>query len=143
MRCDVNISLSATEKLGTKIEIKNMNTLSGIKRAIEYEYARQSAALDAGEPLSQETRRWDDALGKSFVMRSKENAIDYRYFPEADLPILHFTPEMDAAASALTGETIANKIARYTSEYGFNKEYINGILTDSYITKLFEDSIAN
>lgn len=142
MRCDINISISSNASLGTKIEIKNMNTLSGIKRAIEYEYARQSAALDAGETLSQETRRWDDLMGKSFVMRSKENALDYRYFPEPDLPVLHFTSQMDAEATALVGETIAMKIGRYTAEYGFNKEYVNGILSDSFVTKLFENSVA-
>ncbi len=75
-------------------------------------------------------------------MRSKENALDYRFFPEPDLPLLHFTPQMDAEATALVGETIAMKIGRYTTEYGFNKEYVNGILSDSFITKLFEDSVA-
>ena len=72
-------------------------------------------------------------------MRSKENALDYRYFPEPDLPPVHYTDEINQKAQSLIGETIADKIIRYKETYGFHKEYINGILTDAYITNLFEE----
>ena len=87
VRCDVNISVrpkGATE-LGTKVEIKNMNTFSGVRRAINYEVKRQIETLESGGTLMQETRRWDDDTGMTETMRSKEHAHDYRYFPEPDL----------------------------------------------------------
>lgn len=74
----------------------------------------------------------------TLVMRSKENALDYRYFPEPDLPTVHYTPDLEKQSNNLIGETIAMKIHRYKNEYGFNKEYINGILVNTAITELFE-----
>lgn len=138
MRCDVNISVSESDALGTKVEIKNMNSISAIKRAIAYEYTRQTTALSAWEKLMQETRWWDDIKWASFSMRSKENSLDYRYFPEPDLPPLHYTAELKATATSLISEPIAAKIERYLKEYEFHKEYINGILTDESVTRLFE-----
>ena len=91
MRCDVNISVRpvGSQALGTRAEIKNMNSLKAIARAIPYEYERQVDALGDGETLVQETRRWDDARGQTLSMRNKENATDYRYFPNPDvLPII-------------------------------------------------------
>ena len=87
LRCDCNISLrpESQAELGAKIEIKNMNSISGVRRTLTYEVERQSAALDRGEALVQETRRWDDDAGQTFVMRTKEMAHDYRYFPDPDL----------------------------------------------------------
>ena len=87
VRCDVNVSVrpKGEEKLGAKIEIKNMNSFSGVRRALEYEIPRQIAAVKRGESLRQETRRWDDVAGITEPMRSKEDAHDYRYFPEPDL----------------------------------------------------------
>ena len=87
VRCDVNVSVRpvGTEALGKKIEIKNMNSFSGVRRALEYEIPRQIAVLEKGGQLTQETRRWDDAGGITETMRSKEMAHDYRYFPEPDL----------------------------------------------------------
>jgi aspartyl-tRNA(Asn)/glutamyl-tRNA(Gln) amidotransferase subunit B len=87
VRCDVNVSVRPVESkaLGKKIEIKNMNSFSGVRRALEYEIPRQVEALRAGGQLTQETRRWDDAGGLTETMRSKEMAHDYRYFPEPDL----------------------------------------------------------
>ena len=75
----------AQTEFGTKIEIKNMNSISGVRRALAYEIERQTAALERGETLAQETRRWDDDAGQTFVMRTKEMAHDYRYFPDPDL----------------------------------------------------------
>lgn len=87
VRCDVNVSVRpiGTTALGAKIEIKNMNSFSGVRRALEYEIPRQIAAVKRGETLRQETRRWDDEGGITETMRSKEDAHDYRYFPEPDL----------------------------------------------------------
>src|SRR6059036_724000 len=87
VRCDVNVSVrpKGTTELGAKIEIKNMNSFSGVRKALEYEIPRQIKVVKAGGKLSQETRRWDDAAGITGVMRTKEHAHDYRYFPDPDL----------------------------------------------------------
>src|SRR5205814_4414837 len=87
VRCDVNISVrpKGTKELGAKIEIKNMNSFSGVRRALEYEIPRQIGVLKSGGKLSQSTRRWDDVTGVTEEMRTKEHAHDYRYFPEPDL----------------------------------------------------------
>src|SRR3954465_8060685 len=90
LRCDCNVSLrpEGQKELGAKIEIKNMNSISGVRRALAYEVRRQTEALERGEILEQETRGWDDAAGETFLMRTKESAHDYRYFPDPDLPAL-------------------------------------------------------
>jgi aspartyl-tRNA(Asn)/glutamyl-tRNA(Gln) amidotransferase subunit B len=87
LRCDCNVSVrpEGQKELGTKVEIKNMNTISGVRRALAYEIQRQMEVLEKGGTLVQETRRWDDAAGQTFSMRSKEMAHDYRYFPDPDL----------------------------------------------------------
>src|SRR3984893_12451812 len=87
LRCDVNVSVrpSHQSEFGAKIEIKNLNTISGVRRALAFEIDRQIAALERAEKLSQETRRWDDDKGETFLMRTKESAHDYRYFPDPDL----------------------------------------------------------
>jgi aspartyl-tRNA(Asn)/glutamyl-tRNA(Gln) amidotransferase subunit B len=87
LRCDCNVSVrpEGQAELGTKIEIKNMNTISGVRRALAYEIQRQMEVLEKGGTLTQETRRWDDDAGQTFSMRSKEMAHDYRYFPDPDL----------------------------------------------------------
>jgi aspartyl-tRNA(Asn)/glutamyl-tRNA(Gln) amidotransferase subunit B len=87
MRCDCNVSVrpEGSDTLGTKIEIKNMNTISGVRRALAFEIQRQIEVLSAGGRLQQETRRWDDDAGQTFLMRIKEDAHDYRYFPDPDL----------------------------------------------------------
>ncbi len=94
MRVEANVSLRprGTAAFGIRTEVKNMNSLRAVERAIDFEIERQAAALDAGEPLRQETRGWDDAAGATYVMRVKESSDDYRYFPEPDLPPLHLDP---------------------------------------------------
>lgn len=86
MRFDVNISISNTDKLGTRAEIKNLNSFRSVERAVEYEYKRQKALLEKGERVVQETRGWNDTTGKTTSQRSKEEAQDYRYMPEPDVP---------------------------------------------------------
>lgn len=95
MRFDVNISLveKGSKTLGKRAEIKNLNSFRSVERAIEYEYERQSKMLDAGEVITQETRGWNDATGKTTSQRSKEEAQDYRYMPEPDLPPIRLTEE--------------------------------------------------
>src|SRR5215212_3652739 len=87
LRCDCNVSVRSEgqTELGVKIEIKNMNSISGVRCALAFEIRRQIGLLDANEPLEQETRGWDEAAGESFLMRTKEFAHDYRYFPDPDL----------------------------------------------------------
>ena len=98
VRCDVNVSIrpQGVKELGKKIEIKNMNSFSAVRRALEYEIPRQIEVLQKGGQLSQETRRWDEAGGLTETMRSKEMAHDYRYFPEPDL--MPFAPTNEWAA---------------------------------------------
>ncbi len=111
VRCDVNVSvrLKGVKELGAKIEIKNMNSFSGARRALEYEIPRQIEAVKRGEKLRQETRRWDDVAGITEVMRSKEQAHDYRYFPEPDL--MPFVPD-DAWIAAVQKRVVELPLAR-------------------------------
>ena len=133
MRCDVNLSVRpvGSDKLGVRTEMKNMNSLSAIVRAIEYETARHIDAIENGtEVLVQETRRWDDIKGKSFAMRSKETAGDYRYFPDPNImPIVIDDEWYDGIKNALP-EFPELKKERYTAELGLS-DYDAGILTDS------------
>lgn len=120
VRCDVNVSVrpKGETRLGAKIEIKNMNSFSGVRRALEYEIPRQIAALKRGETLRQETRRWDDESGITEPMRSKEDAHDYRYFPEPDL--MPFAPTNDwlAEVQARVPELPLDRKRRFIRDYG-------------------------
>jgi len=120
VRCDVNVSVrpKGATKLGAKIEIKNMNSFSGVRRALEYEIPRQIEAVKRGETLRQETRRWDDLAGITEPMRSKEDAHDYRYFPEPDLMPLAPTDEWLASVRAQVVELPLARKRRFLREYG-------------------------
>ena len=139
MRVDVNISLrnSEVDPFGTRAEIKNINSFGMIKRAIENEQARQESIYAAGETFTQQTRGRDDAKGESYLMRSKEDALDYRYFPEPDLPPLEITDErykrLDEQAIIIPHEIIK----KLKEEYNFNKEYINALISDKDILNYF------
>lgn len=93
MRCDTNVSISNSDKLGTKIEVKNIGSISNVGEAIKFEANRQKAILDNGGTLKEETRRFDDKKGETILMRVKETGNDYRYFPEPDIPYVHLTDE--------------------------------------------------
>lgn len=139
MRVDVNISLrnSESDPYGTRAEIKNINSFGMIKRAIEHEKNRQEKLYAAGETFSQQTRWRDDTKGKSYLMRSKEDTLDYRYFPEPDLPELHLSKER---LQQLDNEEIIiphNIIKQLSQKYGFNKEYINALINDYEILNYF------
>lgn len=93
MRFDVNVSVSKDDVLGTRAEIKNLNSFRSVEKAVEYEYKRQVELLESGEKIIQETRGWDDSKNITYSMRSKENADDYRYMPEPDVPPIELTDE--------------------------------------------------
>ena len=114
MRVDANVSVRpvGTSELGTKVEVKNMNSLRSLGRAIDYEIERQIGAIEAGERIVQETRHWDEADGRTHSMRTKEGSSDYRYFPEPDLVPVAPTDEMRAAVRASMPELPAARRAR-------------------------------
>ena len=144
MRADVNLSVrrAGTEELGTRTEMKNLNSFKAIARAIEGEQERQIERLEAGKPVVQETRRWDDNKESSFAMRSKEDAKDYRYFPDPDLPPVHISDEWIRRLQESQPELREEKQARYRDVYGLS-EYDAGILTESRtLAELFEQTAA-
>jgi len=131
MRCEPNISVryAADPELGTKTELKNLNSLRVVQLGTEYEIRRQSQALCEGKPLVQETRRWDEAAQATAPMRTKEFAHDYRYFPEPDLAPLHFDAAWIARVRQTLPELPAARRQRYTQEYGLT-DYLAGVLTE-------------
>ncbi|MBR1836588.1 MAG: Asp-tRNA(Asn)/Glu-tRNA(Gln) amidotransferase subunit GatB [Kiritimatiellae bacterium] len=144
MRADVNISLrpEGAEKLGTKVEIKNMNTFKGIHAALEFEIARQTAVLDGGGRVVQETRRWDGGLGETFSMRTKENAHDYRYFPEPDLLPVTLSEERVELWRKSLPELPEKKKARFRERFGL-PEYDAGVLSaERALAEYFEATVA-
>ncbi|MBG7608506.1 MAG: Asp-tRNA(Asn)/Glu-tRNA(Gln) amidotransferase subunit GatB [Verrucomicrobia bacterium] len=139
LRCDVNISLRVNESdsLGEKVELKNLNSFSAIRRSIHYEIARQTEELDAGIPQIQSTRRWNDDLGETQMMRTKENAHDYRYFPCPDLLPIATAPLLETVRP-LVPEPRLSKISRYENDFGLTT-YDAAVLTaDSHLAKYFE-----
>lgn len=143
LRCDANISLRpfGETKLGTKAELKNMNSFRGVQRGLEYEEIRQAELLEDGEEIVQETRRWDEAAGKTLSMRSKEQAHDYRYFPDPDLVTLHISQEWKDRVRASIPELPDERKARYTSEYGLPTYDAEVITSSMHMANLFEDSM--
>lgn len=143
LRCDANVSVRKVgeEKLGTRCEIKNLNSNRNITRAIEFEAARQVELIENGQAINQETRLFDAVTGETRTMRSKEDALDYRYFPDPDLPPLVISKEfVDEIANSLP-ELPAAKKDRYIKEYGIS-EYDAGVLTlDEEISQYFEKLI--
>ncbi|MGG1314860.1 MULTISPECIES: Asp-tRNA(Asn)/Glu-tRNA(Gln) amidotransferase subunit GatB [Cohnella] len=143
LRCDANISLRprGQKEFGVKTELKNMNSFRGVQRGLEYEQMRQAEVLESGGVIVQETRRWDEAQGKTFSMRGKEDAHDYRYFPDPDLVRLHIDEEWKARVRASIPELPDARKARYTQEYGLSS-YDAGVLTSSKkLADLFEESL--
>ena len=143
MRCDVNISLAEkdSDKLGTRTEVKNLNSTRAIQRAIEYEIYRQTELIENGERVVQETLHFNDATGETSSLRSKEDAHDYRYFPDPDIPPIIFTEEELAAIKADIPEMPHQRLERYVNEYGISKADAK-VLTDSKrISDFFENAI--
>jgi aspartyl-tRNA(Asn)/glutamyl-tRNA(Gln) amidotransferase subunit B len=130
LRCDANVSVRVrgTEPFGTRAEIKNLNSFRNVSRAIEYEYERQVALVEAGHKVVQETRLYRADKDETASMRSKEDAHDYRYFPEPDLPPLVIDPEWRADTAKALPELPAAKRARFAAEYGI-PHYDAAVLT--------------
>ncbi|MCL2103482.1 MAG: Asp-tRNA(Asn)/Glu-tRNA(Gln) amidotransferase subunit GatB [Kiritimatiellaeota bacterium] len=143
MRSDVNVSIrpEGQEKLGTRVEIKNMNTFKGIDAALEYEIARQIHALTHGGRLVQETRRWDPDAGETQSMRTKENAHDYRYFPDPDLVPVVLSEEQIETWRAALPELPSARRERMVREYGI-PEYDAGVLADEKANADFFEAAA-
>ena len=144
LRCDANISLRPVgqAEFGTKVEIKNMNSVRSMERALNFEIARQTKAIENGEPIVQETRHWDEDAGATKSMRSKEEAFDYRYFPEPDIPPLE-------PSDAWVGEIRARRCPSFPRPpravrvgLGLKPEVAGVLVADRAWTDLFERTIA-
>lgn len=143
MRCDVNLSVRRPgEALGTRTEMKNINSFQFVQKAIEYEYRRQVDVLERGESIDQETRRFDPSDGKTYLLRQKENADDYRYFPEPDIPPFAITDdEIQSLAEALPMLPEARK-AMYRERFGLTANDCSLIIEEPCIADYFEKCAA-
>lgn len=144
MRCDCNISVrpEGTTELGTKIEIKNMNSISAVRRAVAYEIERQIAAVSRGEKLRQSTRRWDDDAGQTFEMRVKESSHDYRYFPDPDLLPVKTTVFMDEVRTRRP-ELPGEKRARFVEQFGVTDYDAAVLASEKALAEYFETAAKN
>jgi len=144
LRCDANISIRpiGQKEFGTKTELKNMNTFSGVQRGLEYEEKRQAELLDSGQQVVQETRRWDEARRETVVMRSKEEAHDYRYFPDPDLVEIKITPEMIMEIKATIPELPDARRERYLSQYGLPAYDAEVITMSKKMADFFEETLS-
>ena len=143
LRADINVSVrkKGAKEFGTRTEMKNMNSFKAIVRAIEYEAERQIEVLENGGKIEQETLRWDDAIGKTFSMRDKEDAQDYRYFPDPDLAIINISEDKIQKIRENLPEMPESRKERYINEYKL-PEYDSNIITASkYLSDLFENAI--
>ncbi len=143
LRCDANVSIrkNAEDPLGKRVEIKNLNSFKAVKSAIEHEIQRQAVVLERGETVAQETRLWDDARQKTSPMRSKEEAHDYRYFPEPDLAPFHLEhAEIDAERKSLP-ELPRQKKERFIAEYGLSAYDAKLLTEDADFASFFVDTL--
>src|SRR5207253_10575608 len=140
LRCDANVSLrpAGSSELGTKVEVKNMNSFRAIHRAIEYEVVRQIEVLDSGGRLTQETRGWNDARGLTVSQRTKEFAEDYRYFPEPDLPPLDVSREWVAQIRAGLPELPAARRERFMTTPGLSPSDASLLTSSKTMAEVFE-----
>jgi aspartyl-tRNA(Asn)/glutamyl-tRNA(Gln) amidotransferase subunit B len=140
LRCDANVSLrpASCAQLGTKVEVKNLNSFKHVARAIEYEIERQSAVLEAGGEIVQETRSFEAASGSTLTLRGKEEAHDYRYFPDPDLP----PPTLSAERIAALGESLAelpwHRRERFVEELGLSRDEASQLTSDPQLANFFE-----
>ena len=142
LRCDCNVSMRAQKEaeLGAKIEIKNMNSISGVRRALAYEIDRQINSLERGEKLEQETRGWDDGAGETFLMRTKESAHDYRYFPDPDLVPVK-SEVLLADARARVPELPKAKRTRFVDQYQVSPYDASVLANDLDLARYFEAAV--
>ncbi len=140
LRCDCNISVRPKGQLefGTKCEIKNMNSISGVRRAVAYEITRQIQTISNGGKISQETRRWDDAAGQTYLMRTKEQAHDYRYFPDPDLMPMRTDLGLVESMKQQMPETPSMREERYMRDYALNDYDASVLSSDIDLSHYFE-----
>ena len=143
LRADVNVSIrkKGETKLGTRTEMKNMNSFKSIVRAIEYEINRQVEVLDNGGVVSQESLRWDDALGKTLSMRDKEDAQDYRYFPDPDLVAIRLSDEYIEEIRRNLPELPESRRKRYIEEFKLPEYDAKMITASKYLSNMFEKAV--
>ena len=144
MRADVNLSVRemGTSEFGTRTEMKNLNSFKAIARAIEYEARRQVELIQEGKRVVQETRRWDENKDATFAMRSKENAQDYRYFPEPDIPPMELSQEYLEHVRAEIPEMAEAKMARYQRDWGLPVYDTRMITGQKALADFFEETVA-
>jgi aspartyl-tRNA(Asn)/glutamyl-tRNA(Gln) amidotransferase subunit B len=144
LRADVNVSVrkKGSKEFGTRTEMKNMSSFRSIVRAIDYESERQIEVLEDGGKIDQETLRWDDISGRTFPMRSKEDAQDYRYFPDPDLVAIKLSDEYIENIKESLPELPESRIKRYISELELTEKAAKFVTASKYYSKLFEDAIA-
>ena len=142
LRADVNVSVrkKGSKEFGTRTETKNMNSFRSIVREIEYEAERQIEELEAGNTITQETLRWDDISGRTFTMRDKEDAEDYRYFPEPDLVSIQVSDEYIENIRKSLPELPESRKKRYLSEYKLTEKAANFVVSSKYYSNLFEEA---
>ena len=143
LRADVNVSVrkKGETKLGTRTEMKNMNSFRSIVRAIEYEVDRQIDVIENGGKIDQETLRWDDVSGKTFPMRDKEDAQDYRYFPDPDLVAIKLSEEYIENINNSLPELPESRKERYLQEYKLSEKDAKLITASKYLSDLFEEAV--
>lgn len=142
MRCEVNISLSETEKLGTKVEVKNLNSFKAVEKSIEYETKRQKEIIEKGEKVKQETRGWHDDRQVTMEQRSKEDAFEYRYFPDPDLPPLNISDEEILNIKRRLVELPGQKRKRFKEEYNLDDKSIEFYINEPSLANYFEKVIS-
>ena len=144
LRCDVNLSVrpAGSTELGTRTEMKNLNSFKAISRSIEYEARRQIELLEEGKRVIQETRRWDENKDATFAMRSKENAQDYRYFPEPDIPPLEIGEDYLERLREAQPEMAEAKMARYQSDWGLPAYDAQMLTGQKALADFFEETVA-
>ena len=142
MRADINVSVSLPDReLGTKIEIKNLNSFRSVQRSLEYEIGRQIDVLASGGTLTQETRGWDEAKEVTVPQRSKEYAEDYRYFPEPDLPSLHFSPAHVEELFRSLPELAAAKRERFVRDYQLSEKDAEVLTSDPALASMLDRTV--
>ncbi len=147
MRADANISISPTTgegagKLGTRAEVKNLNSFNSVAQAINYEIRRQTELLERGETVAQETRGWDDAKQKTTSQRSKEEAQDYRYFPEPDIPPFDTSVFDIERLRAELPELPAARRTRFAAEYGLDAKQTEILVSEPALANFFEEAVS-
>ncbi len=142
MRVEVNISVSKGKKLGTKVEIKNLNSFKVVEKAVDFEIERQTELLKNGEKVVQETRGWHDKKEITFSQREKEEAHDYRYFPEPDLPAMHFDEKFIEEIKGTIPELPEQKRERFKTEYGLDENSVEIFVVNKDLSEYFEKVVS-